>query len=66
MSSYNGEKYIGQQIESLLGQDNQYLEILIRDDGSKDKTVAIIEEFSTKFSNLRLLKDKNKGVISSF
>jgi glycosyltransferase involved in cell wall biosynthesis len=66
MSSYNGEKYIEQQIESLLGQDHQNLEILIRDDGSKDKTVTIVEEFSAKFSNLRLLKDKNKGVISSF
>jgi glycosyltransferase involved in cell wall biosynthesis len=66
MSSYNGEKYIGQQIESLLHQDHQNLEIFIRDDGSKDQTVSIIEEYSQKYSNVTLLKDVNKGVIASF
>jgi glycosyltransferase involved in cell wall biosynthesis len=66
MSSYNGEKYIGQQIESLLHQDHQNLEIFIRDDGSKDQTVAITEEYSQKYTNVTLLKDDNKGVIASF
>jgi glycosyltransferase involved in cell wall biosynthesis len=66
MSSYNGEKYIGQQIESLLQQDYQDLEIFIRDDGSKDRTVPILEEYSNKFPNVKLVKDVNKGVISSF
>ena len=34
MSTYNGEKYIKEQIESILGQENVSVEIFIRDDGS--------------------------------
>ncbi|XJZ26979.1 glycosyltransferase family 2 protein [Bacillota bacterium Lsc_1132] len=66
MSSYNGEKYIGQQMDSLLRQDYKEIEIVIRDDGSTDKTVGIIEEYSQNYSNITFLKGENKGVISSF
>ncbi len=68
MSTYNGEKYIEQQIDSLLQQyrENLELEIFIRDDGSKDGTVSIIEEYSQNYPNITFLKGENKGVISSF
>ena len=68
MSTYNGEKYIEQQIDSLLHQhcENLELEIFIRDDGSKDGTVSIIEDIIQKYPNITFLKGKNKGVISSF
>ena len=36
MSTYNGERFLAEQIESLLRQTWGNLEILIRDDGSKD------------------------------
>ena len=41
MSTYNGELYIEQQIESLLNQSYRNIEIFIRDDGSKDNTRKI-------------------------
>lgn len=66
MSTYNGEKYIEQQIDSLLQQDYKDLEILIRDDGSKDNTVSIVERYCEKHSAIKLIKDVNKGVVSSF
>jgi glycosyltransferase involved in cell wall biosynthesis len=66
MSSYNGEKYIGQQIDSLLQQDHSNLEILIRDDGSRDSTVSIVDGFCKQYPQIKLIKDVNKGVISSF
>lgn len=66
MSTYNGEKYVSQQIDSLLEQEYPNLDILIRDDGSKDNTVSIIKEYSEKHPNIKLIIDKNKGVISSF
>ena len=41
VSTYNGEKYIKNQIESLLKQDYKNTEIYVRDDGSKDNTLEI-------------------------
>ncbi|MFP3125530.1 glycosyltransferase family 2 protein [Ectobacillus funiculus] len=66
LSTYNGEKYIRQQLDSLLGQDYTNISILIRDDGSKDETVSIVEAYSKKHNNITLIKGENKGVISSF
>lgn len=48
MASYNGAGYITQQIESVLGQEGVYIEILIRDDGSTDGTQGILEDFRKK------------------
>jgi glycosyltransferase involved in cell wall biosynthesis len=66
LSTYNGEKYIEQQLDSLLKQDYGNVEILIRDDGSKDNTISIIETYSKQYSNIKVIKGINKGVISSF
>ena len=48
MSTYNGEKYVKEQIESLLNQTYKNLEIYVRDDGSKDNTLKIIKELKNK------------------
>lgn len=48
MASYNGERYIRQQIDSLLAQKGVDVQILVRDDGSKDSTTAILDEFKSK------------------
>ena len=66
MSTYNGEKYIGEQIESLINQTYKNIEILIRDDGSKDRTVEIIKKFATENKNIDLKEGKNIGFINSF
>lgn len=54
MATYNGEKYIGEQLDSILNQTYQDFRILIRDDGSTDNTLSIIkryiESFPTKLS----------------
>lgn len=44
MSTYNGEKYIRDQIDSILGQDKCSVDLLVRDDGSTDKTTTILDE----------------------
>lgn len=46
LSTYNGEKYLKEQIESLLAQKGVEIEILIRDDGSKDSTIELLREYS--------------------
>lgn len=42
MSTYNGEKYLQQQIDSILAQQNVDVHLLIRDDGSTDQTIEIL------------------------
>nr|WP_315156801.1 glycosyltransferase family 2 protein [uncultured Flavobacterium sp.] len=51
MCTYNGEKYIGKQLESILSQTMAIDEIMICDDGSKDQTIAIIEQFQIEYPN---------------
>lgn len=65
MSSYNGEKYIEEQLESILNQTYQNLVIYVRDDGSSDNTRAILEIYQ-KQGKIVLIKGENQGYISSF
>ena len=44
MATYNGEKYLRSQIDSILNQTYKNLNLIILDDKSKDKTVAILKE----------------------
>ncbi len=65
LSTYNGEAYLREQLDSLLTQG---ADIIIRDDGSKDRTLNIIEEYKNKYLNriFVLESDKNIGVANSF
>lgn len=56
MSSYNGEKYIREQIESILAQKDVDITLYVRDDGSTDDTVGIIRSY-LKNGNVKLLVD---------
>lgn len=66
LSTYNGEKYLREQIESLLSQKNVDLKILARDDGSKDSTVNILNEYQNKYENFLFYQGKNCGPAMSF
>lgn len=67
MSTYNGEKYICEQIESILIQQEVNVKLLIRDDGSSDNTCKIIEEFIIKYpEQVVLIKGDNLGFANSF
>ena len=48
LSTYNGEKYLREQIDSILAQTYDNFELIVRDDGSKDSTVEIVKEYMTK------------------
>ena len=49
LATYNGEKYLDKQIDSLLSQTYKDFNILIHDDGSSDNTVGIINDYITKY-----------------
>ncbi|MEH8223496.1 glycosyltransferase [Aeromonas veronii] len=61
ISTYNGDKYIKQQLDSLLLQLDYIKKIYIRDDGSTDKTISIINEYIIRYPNLFVLVEDNKG-----
>ena len=66
MSVYNGEKYLVQQLDSILKQDLVPDEILIRDDGSFDSTVTIVEDYCSRYPFIHYYCGENKGPAKSF
>ncbi|MDT1939768.1 MULTISPECIES: glycosyltransferase family 2 protein [Carnobacterium] len=67
LSTYNGEKFVEEQIESLLNQDYKNIDILIRDDGSKDQTKSIIKRYEMDYpEKIVVMDDDNIGVKKSF
>lgn len=66
LSSYNGEKYISQQIDSILAQEEVEVALYVRDDGSTDKTIDIVGDYQSNHDNIVLIKGDNIGVGPSF
>lgn len=67
MSTYNGEKYLIQQVESILNQQNVDVHLLIRDDGSTDGSINVIQQLKEKYnSRIDYYKGKNVGYKKSF
>lgn len=48
MSTYNGEKYIKEQLDSIYGSKDVSINVLVRDDGSSDSTVSVLREYNEK------------------
>lgn len=66
--TYNGELYLREQIDSLLQQTNNNFLLYIRDDGSMDMTLEIINEYISKYSNIVLCEDvvTHRGACGGF
>ena len=62
MATYNGEKYICQQIDSILSQTRKDWELYIHDDGSTDNTIAAVESYVEKYPDkIHLIDGKSTG-----
>ena len=66
MSTYNGERFIKEQLDSLINQSLIPSKILIRDDGSRDDTVSILEDYASRYSFIDYYCGKNIGPAKSF
>lgn len=66
MAVYNGEKYISDQIKSIIVQLRENDELVISYDDSSDKTLDIIKSFADSDSRIKLFPGPNKGVIANF
>lgn len=59
---YNSEKYIGKCLDSVLNQTYKDIEIIVINDGSKDNSQKVIDEYKNKYSNIVAIEQKNMGV----
>jgi glycosyltransferase involved in cell wall biosynthesis len=64
LASYNGQKFIKEQIASILSQLTSNDELIISDDSSTDATIEIIESFSD--NRIIILKNPGKGILHNF
>lgn len=66
IATYNGEKYIKEQIDSILNQTHKNIKLIISDDCSNDNTVNILKEYEIKDKRIELyLQEKNLGVVKN-
>ena len=66
MSTYNGERFLEEQIESILKQKDVDVVLYVRDDGSSDRTKQILDEYQRKNAQMLVSYEKNEGVGNSF
>lgn len=67
LCTYNGEKYISSQLDSIINQTYSNTEIIIADDNSTDNTLEIIKQYAQKNTNIRVFNfQDNVGYIKNF
>jgi len=66
IATYNGEKYLAEQLDSLYSQTRQPDEVIAVDDCSKDNTVKILDEYSKKYNVKFYINDRNLGIAKNF
>ena len=66
MSTYNGERFLEEQLDSILSQEDVNVSLLVRDDGSKDNTCQILSDYALKHQNIELKLCENVGFVKSF
>ena len=66
LSTYNGEKFLREQLDSIIEQKGIEWNVLIRDDGSNDGTVLILDEYSKRDKRFSYYVGENVGPAQSF
>lgn len=67
MATYNGEKYLKMQIDSILQQTYSNFQLIISDDCSTDNTIKILNEYEKKDSRIKVYyQNKNLGCVKNF
>jgi len=62
LATYNSSRFLREQLDSLFAQTFQDWTMVVRDDGSSDDTLKIIEEYSKVHANIDVLPDQEKNV----
>ena len=62
---YNSEKYLGACIDSILSQSFRDFELILVDDGSRDSSQRICDDYAQKDSRVKVIHQENGGVSSA-
>ncbi|MBQ3626972.1 MAG: glycosyltransferase family 2 protein, partial [Synergistaceae bacterium] len=60
--AYNTAKFLNKCVDSVVNQTYQNIEIIIVDDGSSDSTPQICDELASKYNNIKVIHQENKGL----
>lgn len=67
VATYNGEKYLRKQLDSIINQTYENIEIIIQDDGSTDGTFRILQEYAADDPRIHAIQNKsNLGILKNF
>lgn len=67
MATYNGARFLDEQLQSILNQTYQNLEIIIQDDGSTDETMDLLRRYEAKDTRIQVHQNpKNLGINANF
>jgi glycosyltransferase involved in cell wall biosynthesis len=67
MATYNGEKFLREQVDSLLTQSYPSLEFVFVDDASSDSSLAILQEYAFSDSRIHVVVNPvNQGLLATF
>lgn len=66
LATYNGEKYIKEQVESILNQTYENIQIIISDDCSTDNTRQVLKEYENNEKIKIFYQEKNLGYVKNF
>lgn len=65
MSVYNGERYVAEAIQSILGQTETRFEFLMVNDGSSDASASIMDRYAAQDNRIRVIHQSNRGLVAS-
>lgn len=67
MCTYNGEKFLREQLESIIAQTYPVFELIIQDDGSTDGTFSLLKEYEELYPFIRAYRnERQKGINDNF
>ncbi len=66
MSTYNGERFLREQLDSIFSQKDVRVSLMVRDDGSKDNTCDILAEYASTHPEMEWERGENMGFVGSF
>jgi glycosyltransferase involved in cell wall biosynthesis len=66
LATFNGERYLRQQIDSILGQENVDVKLIVGDDGSSDATLSILNQYFENGQISEVFGFERKGISNNF
>src|SRR5688572_29875093 len=65
MAVYNGEQYLREALDSILGQSFNDFEFIVINDGSTDASLHVLQEYAAKDQRIKLKSQPNNGLTKS-